>query len=262
MWSKIATAFAVTAGISQLTAAMPTPNGDSSDVKLVTDKDVFLSMWNMTEEYSVETDNKWVAVDTQFPVLLFKESSTTMYISMNGLVSFTPPEDGCLSSSNRALPVGPSSDASQDPSCIPQNTVAAFWKDLWFPPNTIDLRVHWKLYDVVSGNDNRYRIEWRTCDKASSSDNVPTAPTLSGASARAIQLSFYQSKPGLFYINYSGGTAKHLREATIGAQSYPDFVQVADIPESVTDATDVCVTLDTNKRTTEIVAQACQLPDL
>ncbi|KAF3910351.1 hypothetical protein ABW21_db0209565 [Orbilia brochopaga] len=273
---QIKSAFAVMAFTSLLTAAMPTFNEHLGEASVITGKhgntvhkrdhakslDIMQSRPNLTEAYSLETDNKWIKIDTEFPVRMFSISSTSIYISMNGLISLEPPVEGCLSTSNKALPIEPSSDTSQDPSCIPQNSVAAFWRDLWFPPNTTDLNVRWTWHDAIGHHiGHHYHIEWRACDKASSLSDIPSSPTKGGAAVRAIQLNFYQSMPGFFYISYSDGTPKHLREATIGAQSYPHFVQ-ADVPESVTAAVDVCITLDTNNGTVEFVEHACRPPGL
>ncbi|KAF3909115.1 hypothetical protein ABW21_db0205922 [Orbilia brochopaga] len=186
--------------------------------------DVYWSNVNTTEEYSQATDDAWAEVQLEFPMTIFDKSSSKVYFSMNGLISLSNP--GQISSlPPKNLPIDPANCGS---SCIPDNTLALLWQDLYIPPKTPDLGVNWVYHEPSTSAPqlgHHYHIFWTVCqkgvpiDKPDSEDAPPC-----GNATRTVQLNYYEKRPGMFYITWSDIPDDLKDPFIVGAQAYPKYL--------------------------------------
>ncbi|KAF3909868.1 hypothetical protein ABW21_db0205970 [Orbilia brochopaga] len=236
-----------------LGAALP-PAGNLAKRDHVESLDVFQAS-NATEQYSRDTDDAWVKVDMKFPMTMFGKSDSTVYFSMNGLISLGKPGN------DRLLP---SESCTLGSSCLPDNTLALDWTDLYIPPNAGDQSVTWVYHDAVLRPDIRehYHIGWSVCSKT---PDATAKPGTCGTAARTFTLNYYKNKPGVFHIRYDSTNKEDFPKnfGVIGVQSFSSSEKLEfELPEKATipgkpliiDGVDygrgtTCIIIDTNTKT-------------
>ncbi|KAK6335568.1 hypothetical protein TWF696_002339 [Orbilia brochopaga] len=265
----ISQSIALTAAFAAVALGAALPAVDSTKGSLEKrDHIEFLDIWqadNATEKYSRETDDAWKRVHLRFPMTIFGKSDTTVYFSMNGLISLGKPGIG------RVLP---SESCTFGSSCLPDNTLALDWTDLYIPPESGSQSVAWTYHDATLRPDIRehYHISWNVCAKGQPATATPGS---CGDAARSFNLNYYKNKPGVFYIQYSAVGKKDFPKnyGVIGAQSLTSNekleFELPSKPSNVEEPFIVggvdysrarsCVIIDTNKKTvtTPINDESC-----
>ncbi|KAJ6257617.1 hypothetical protein Dda_7404 [Drechslerella dactyloides] len=209
---------------------------------------------NSTEEYSRETDDAWSKVELKFPMTIFDKSSSTVWFSMNGLISLDEPSAN-PSIPTKQLPIDPAS-CGLGSSCLPKNTLALMWQDLFMPIGVEGLAVEWIYHEPSLRPDigHHYHIIFNVCDKkAVLSDGIPKETKKCGKATRFFGLNYYENKPGVFHISWHFDK-EVTNPGVIGAQAYPKYIQVPypgniDLPDNP-DYYVSCIILDTVKGTT------------
>ncbi|WRT70635.1 uncharacterized protein IL334_007633 [Kwoniella shivajii] len=146
-----------------------------------------------TDLASTDDDNVFSRA-LAFPVQIFDRSSSTLYISTNGLLSINA---GTSSLSNSALPT---TDTN-----IPSYAVMPFWEDLYY-------------YETSGGG-----VSFRSDDTSFNLRYYGTSLNEDGVVD--INVYYTTSNPGIFYTYYNSDNTATGSEATIGAQGKPKYVQ-------------------------------------
>ncbi|KAJ6259937.1 hypothetical protein Dda_5581 [Drechslerella dactyloides] len=190
------------------------------------DQYLWWSKENTTQEFVAATDNAWAKVDLKFPVKVFNKSSNTIWVSMNGIVSLDEPNLDAPSVPNRPLPIDPESFSRGGATggFIPGTAIMPFWRDMSMKAATNDTGV-WVQYTYHPGYEvPHYHIYWRGCDKAE--EDWAAGREQCGKATRFFILTLGSDKPGVVQLLYGlGGGDKNI-EATVGVQSYPDYISV------------------------------------
>ncbi|KAF3935144.1 hypothetical protein ABW20_dc0104102 [Dactylellina cionopaga] len=240
-------AFAATA----LGAVIPTVENTHSHKKRdhAESVDIWQTSKTATEEYSQKTDNEWKQVHLKFPMTIFNKSATYVYFSMNGLISLDKPTKA-LSVPEKDFPIDSAVCNKAGSSCIPDNTVALLWQDLFMPKNG-SYSVSWVYHDAVLAPQIRrhYHFTWSVCDKAGA---LTATGECSPSATRFFQMNYYENAPGVFHILYYNAPKDSKLPGIVGAQSYPQYLQVQDIPHTVRPDEGFsisCLILDTSSNT-------------
>ncbi|KAJ6259102.1 hypothetical protein Dda_5999 [Drechslerella dactyloides] len=247
-------ALTATFAAAVLGAALPVADPTVAKRDHIESLDVWQAV-NATEEYSRETDDAWIKVDMKFPMTIFDKSDSTIYFSMNGLISLSKP------GSERSLP---SKECTLGSSCLPESTVALNWEDLYIKPKTGSGTVTWTYHDATLRPEIRehYHMSWALCSKAASGGDG--GDNGCGAGARYFNLNYFKNQPGIFHISYSNNAVKEFHNwGVIGAQSLGSGekmqtelpVEAAQESHYNFDGVDYssyssCVIIDTIKKTT------------
>ncbi|KAJ6257643.1 hypothetical protein Dda_7430 [Drechslerella dactyloides] len=254
MAPKIVALNIVLAAATVLGAALPS-TGDVSkqSVSTVNKRDFSINdeVWigdeNTTEEYSRATDDAWTHIKLEFPMKIFGKSDTNVYFSMNGLISLSKPGKGPALPPKK-FPVGPASCGS---SCIPENTIALLWQDLYLPPRKSGLGVQWVYHEPTTSAPHlghHYHMFWTACQKGVpfGKPDFPEKPC--GDATRSVQLNYYENRPGIFYLTWRYIPDDLKDSFVIGAQAYPKYLS-AKYPGIWPDSDAACLILDTQKKT-------------
>ncbi|KAK6336294.1 hypothetical protein TWF696_001856 [Orbilia brochopaga] len=209
-------------------------------------EDAWTGNVNTTEEWSRATDDAWIEVQLEFPMRIFDESSTKIYISMNGLLSLTDP--GKISSlPPKSLPIDPASCGSP---CIPDNTLAVLWQDLYIPPNMPGLTVEWAYHEPTTSVPqlgHHYHFFWTLCQKGAHI-GTPGPGKPCGDATRQVLMNYYEKRPGMFYLTWTDIPDDLKQPFVVGAQAYPKYLSGA-YPGKYQDSNQACLILDTQKNT-------------
>ncbi|KAK6336280.1 hypothetical protein TWF696_001842 [Orbilia brochopaga] len=225
------TAFAATTFGAALPAGDPTNSLDKRDT--VESADIWKIDDDSTEEYSRETDDAWSKVELKFPMQIFDKSSTTIWLSMNGLISLDEPSSN-PSVPARDFPIDPAS-CGLGTSCVSNNTVAVMWQDLYMPPIGAngDLSVEWvHHYPSLSPEIGyHYHFIWSVCDKKTAAGGIPTGMKKCGKASRLFVLNYYENQPGVFHMSWNFDPDV-TTSGVIGVQAYPKYMQIP-LPENM-----------------------------
>ncbi|KAJ6261083.1 hypothetical protein Dda_3748 [Drechslerella dactyloides] len=214
-------------------------------------KDLLSANKSTPDAYIIANDDTWIKLDLDFPIKIFDKTSTTAYISVNGIFSIDEPVAGQPSVPEQKLPVDPAKcGTTPGAGCLPGTAIAAFWRDLQLTnTGAYGTGLGWQ-YTYHPGNETpHYHIYWFLCDKAVSM--APIGDTRCGKATRYIRMTFWQQNPGVFMFEYLMNDGSEGVDATMGVQSYPDYLSLtaAEVFEGR-----VCslVYFDTNTRNTTI----------
>ncbi|KAJ6257540.1 hypothetical protein Dda_7325 [Drechslerella dactyloides] len=206
--------------------------------------DVWESGPKTTAEYSHESDDAWQKVELKFPMTIFGKASSTVWISMNGLLCIDDPTGLRPSVPSQKLPVGPSQ--CNDGGCIPDTCLATLWSDLYIPANsaTYDYGVSWTYHEPANRPEigHHYHIRWVGCDKSTTG----VTENCDQKNKRVVQLNLYEKQAGRFHISFAG--MEDSVPGIIGAQSSGKAVQMskpANFPAPDPESRYACVIVDT-----------------
>lgn len=143
-------------------------------------------------------DDQFKSVTPPFPIGVFGVSSTSVYVSTNGVVSLN---DGAFSYNNGQLP-------SEN---IPSIAILPYWDDLIVRTGACNTGIWYDVYETDRGNT--FTIEWQLGSIG-----------FGAATGEHFSASFYEDFPGLVRFEYYE-TTKHGSSATVGVQSGQDFSQ-------------------------------------
>ncbi|EWC46025.1 hypothetical protein DRE_04818 [Drechslerella stenobrocha 248] len=227
---------------------------------LVVDE-IWQSYQTATPEYSHKTDDQWLKVHLKFPMKIYGKSSSVVYFNMNGLISLDKPSKA-LSVPAKDLPVDSVSCSNNRASysCIPDNTVALLWQDLFIPTNGT-FSVAWVYHDAVLQSNIRrhYHINWKVCDKTATA--VTATGECSPSAYRSFSLNYFENTPGVFHLQYHNIPKNTTLPGIVGAQSYPQHMQAQEAPNMVLEREGFsmsCLIMDTNTGTFKYPTQSNQ----
>ncbi|KAK6343969.1 hypothetical protein TWF696_007620 [Orbilia brochopaga] len=178
-----------------------------------------------TQDVVKATDDAWAKIDLLFPLKIFNKSSSTIWVSMNGIVSLDEPNLEISSVPERPLPVDPEifSRDGATTGYFPANAIAPFWRDMSMKAAAPETGV-WVQYIHQEGAEYpQYHIYFRACDKAEK--DWAAGRERCGKGTRNFILMFGMDKPGTFQLMYLLGGEKDI-QATVGVQSYPDYMSI------------------------------------
>ncbi|KAF5557257.1 hypothetical protein FNAPI_5469 [Fusarium napiforme] len=144
-----------------------------------------------------DTDDGNQGFTAPFPIGVFGASSTSVFVSSNGLLSL---DTGSDAYSNGALPH----------SDIPAVSILPYWDDQSFRRDICNTGAFYDVYETDRGQT--LTVEWYVGSVESSGFK------------EHYSASFYQDYPGLVRFEYYT-TTKHGGSATIGVQSGQDYTQ-------------------------------------
>lgn len=176
-----------TADATTTTAAEP---ACAQTILLANPTPIFISDNNYEDQFK--------SVTPPFPIGVFGVSSTSVYVSTNGVVSLN---DGAFSYNNGQLP-------SEN---IPSIAILPYWDDLIVRTGACNTGIWYDVYETDRGNT--FTIEWQLGSIG-----------FGAATGEHFSASFYEDFPGLVRFEYYE-TTKHGSSATVGVQSGQDFSQ-------------------------------------
>ncbi|KAF5578562.1 hypothetical protein FPANT_9942 [Fusarium pseudoanthophilum] len=145
----------------------------------------------------VNTDDGNQGFTAPFPIGVFGASSTSVFVSPNGLLSL---DTGSSAYGNYPLPR----------SGIPAVSILPYWDDQYFRRDTCNTGVFYDVYETDRGQT--LTVEWFVGSNADTGFN------------EHYTASFYQDYPGLVRFEYYT-TTRHGSGATIGVQNGQDYTQ-------------------------------------
>ncbi|KAJ6259713.1 hypothetical protein Dda_5351 [Drechslerella dactyloides] len=215
-----------------------------------------LDVWqrdkSVSDEYSYETDDAWAKVDLIFPMVLYNKTVATKnaWMSMNGIVSFDEP-GSCSTVPNQArLPIGPN-DHGDGKGCLPENSVAAYWQDLWMPPKTSALLGTY-IWNVPSQptKSRSMSFYWFVCDKVSTGRCGGFYTNPAGNATKEFSVGVYENEPNVIHFSYWTMDV-NATLATIGVQSFPNYRQYIYDESPSANPLSTCFRIDTASNTLE-----------
>ncbi|KAF5632415.1 uncharacterized protein FTJAE_7525 [Fusarium tjaetaba] len=145
----------------------------------------------------VNTDDGNQGFTAPFPIGVFGSSSTSVFVSPNGLLSL---DTGSNAYGNYALPR----------SNIPAVSILPYWDDQYFRRDVCNTGVFYDVYETDRGQT--LTVEWFVGSNSDTGFN------------EHYTASFYQDYPGLVRFEYYT-TTRHGSGATIGVQNGQDYTQ-------------------------------------
>ncbi|KAF3909040.1 hypothetical protein ABW21_db0201116 [Orbilia brochopaga] len=266
----LTTAFATIA----LSAVLPAPHHDARSLKkrdYVTFGEVYRFNYtespDQLESAAKEFDDAWSKVELVFPMTIYDKSSTTIWISMNGLICLDNPTGLGPSIPPRNFPIVP--NQCNGGGCIPDHCIAVFWDDLYIPYAGQLLAVRYVYHvpnDTAPAYGPHYHVSWDVCSKSHIDPSIDPYKGCPKDAGRSFVVNIIENQPGRFPISFIG--MPDGIEGIVGAQSYsgqasPKFVQTTkppNWPKQQLEGRKACLRLDTKANVAEIVSpgEKCQ----
>ncbi|KAK6336271.1 hypothetical protein TWF696_001833 [Orbilia brochopaga] len=206
-----------------LSAALPATHYNTRSLEkrdYITQDTTWSTNGRTTDEEASALDDAWTKYELEFPMTIYDKSSSTIWVSMNGLMCVDDPTGLGPSVPPRNLPVDPSN--CNDGGCIPNNCLALFWDDLYMPrTNHITYQLHWTYHipnTTAPEIGEHYHILFRACSKTSLVGDVNPYDACPTDGVRTITMDLFAKQPGRFHIGYV--RMKDGVQGIIGAQSY------------------------------------------
>ncbi|KAJ6257550.1 hypothetical protein Dda_7335 [Drechslerella dactyloides] len=208
---------------------------------------------------TADLDNAWTPIDLQFPFQVYNKTSSKAFISINGYITLDEPSTSKLPGDYKPFPVNPAdcSVSTSKDGCPPATIMAVLWAHLGTTPTYSGFRAAW-TYAVPSSKGTphfgpSYNFQWNVCDLSALAANA-TADESCSDESRFLQLTYFKERPGVWHMAYADGRGEQNIKATVGVQSYPDFLQgTYPPPTQVEDSgKQSCLIFDTNTNTVSL----------
>ncbi|KAK6518963.1 hypothetical protein TWF281_003653 [Arthrobotrys megalospora] len=234
-------AFAVTC------TALPTKN----QIRAPGDKGYYYPLWlgntTFTAQDSHQTDDAWIQKHLEFPLHIYGKTTSTVWISMNGILSLEPPPktDSLTLLKNCNSP---------KQLCQLNNAIIPYGKDLFLKPKTSGIWVRWAFHiPAPNYNDPHHHVMWYICDKSPQKGPfTDIAPC--GSATRYFSITFHKLNPGVIILEYYNFEGNDWSDGVIRIQSSLNLATFPSdgIPTNADSKGHTCIIFDTKKNTYQI----------
>ncbi|KAF3922672.1 hypothetical protein ABW21_db0203198 [Orbilia brochopaga] len=203
------------------------------------------------DQYSYETDDAWGKIELLFPMVLYGKTVArkNAWMSMNGILSFDKPNTCSTVPNQPQLPVKQNRPNSKG--CLPAQSVAIYWQDMWMPPKTDTLSVSYEWVIPSKPNTSRtMTFYWYACDKLSKGKCNRDYPVPLDSQWKPTVMTYFEDEPNVLHIEYWFASI-NATTATMGVQVLPHYKQYIYNESPSSNPNGACIKIDTTKNSIE-----------